>query len=122
VSLRVKLQHERAIRKALKKLPTDMRTAGVEALRTWGKETRDTARANVNVLTGYLKSTIRYRVNSTKLESEAGTRDELAHYGQWLEEGNSRQEAQPFLRPAADESNAKMRGWLRKAVEKHLPS
>lgn len=63
--------------------------------------------------TGNLRGSITYEVDTADNAVYIGTNVEYAPY---VELGTSRQEAQPFLRPAASEHGAQYRQVLRKAL------
>lgn len=63
--------------------------------------------------TGNLRGSITYEVDTADNAVYIGTDVEYAPY---VELGTSRQEAQPFLRPAASEHGAQYRRVLRKAL------
>jgi len=68
-----------------------------------GADMKDIAQSLVRVRTGYLQSTIYYRVGGMVLEFGA-----TADYALYNEFGTSRMAPQPFIRPALDANQQKL--------------
>ena len=102
---------------------TTLRTA----LRNAAAPVRRKARANVPVDEGDLKRAIAINAKvdrSGEGYADVGFRPDQAFYGGFVELGTSKQQAQPYLRPALDESEGEIRGAfigaLNKTIEKAL--
>jgi HK97 gp10 family phage protein len=76
-----------------------------------GADIEDMAKTLVPVRTGYLKSTIYHRVEGMNLEVGAE-----ADYAVYVECGTSRMRAQPYLRPAVDANQEKLRDAVKVGV------
>jgi HK97 gp10 family phage protein len=68
-----------------------------------GADMKDIASSLVRVDTGYLQSTIYYKVNGMLLEFGA-----IADYASYNEFGTSRMRAQPYIRPAFDANQQRL--------------
>jgi len=69
-----------------------------------GADIKEMAETLVPVRTGYLKSTIYYRVEGMNLEVGAE-----ADYAAYVELGTSRMAARPYLRPSVDANQDKLK-------------
>lgn len=116
----VKLRGGDELKAKLAELDENAGKAAAAALRTWAGEVRDDARRNVPVDTGYLRSKIAARVEPRYLTAKVGVWDRDAYYSQWVEQGSSRQEPQPFLQPAFRRNRRSFRGHLRTELERRL--
>lgn len=114
-----KLTGAKELKATLAKLGEVIEDVGVEALDEWSKDVRAKARRDVPIDTGNLGSAIEARVNRGKLEAEVGVWEDDAYYGQFVEQGTSSQEAQPFLLPAF-ERHRNIKPYIRAALERRL--
>lgn len=99
-----------------------------EALGDWAEDVHDAAYRNAPVLTGALADALDDQVSRSAFEAEVGIwpgnrpgagGDDPAVYAEWTENGNSRQEAQPFLLPAF-EQHRNIRPYVRDALHRRL--
>jgi HK97 gp10 family phage protein len=101
VGIKYTLQVAKAqkLRAALKQLPEDMRKGVKKALRESAMAVRKDARKRVAVRTKALRKSISFKVAKDGLSAKVFPKK---HYGTWVEHGREGQEAQPFMRPAAE--------------------
>ena len=93
------------------------------ALRNAAAPVRRKARANVPVDEGDLKRAIAINAKVDKKGegyADVGFRKEMAFYGGFVELGTSRQQAQPYLRPALDESEGEIKEAFIAAMNKTI--
>lgn len=117
---RVSLDGADALKAKLAQLEEQADAAIVAALRSWGSDVRDAARDLVPVETGTLRASISVRVEPGSLNAMVGVWNAAAYYSRWVEMGNSRQEAQPFLLPAYERNRRKFRKHLRGELTRRL--
>lgn len=89
-----------------------------KALREWAKDTRDIAKAEAPVDEGTLRAALSARVR--KLNADVGfwgAKLKNAFYAQWVHDGTSRIEGNPFLLRAF-RKNQDARPYLRRLVER----
>lgn len=87
------------LRAALEQLPEDMRKGVRKALRESSMAVRKEARKYVPERTKALRKSIKFKVSKDGLSSVVRP---TLYYGTFVEHGTKRQEAQPFMRPAAE--------------------
>lgn len=87
------------LREALKELPEDLRKAVKKALRESAMAVRKDARARVPERTKALRKSISFKVHKDGLSAIVRP---TKHYGLFVEHGTKRQEAQPYMKPAAE--------------------
>lgn len=114
---RVTMSGGKELRQLLKQIVDEAPDVGAEALTGWAKDVEDAAEDRVPVRTGNLQSKIDHRVDKAQLIAEVGIWDSGAYYADWVENGTSRQAAQPFLLPSF-EQHQDMRPYVRAAVVK----
>lgn len=114
----VSIRGSRDLRARLDQLGPDTRQAQLAAMREWGNMVRDDARDRVPVDTGYLRDHVESRADSDNVR--VGVWDTRAYYAQWVEQGSSRQEAQPFLMPAFEANKDEFDRLLARRVEREL--
>lgn len=102
----------------LAKLHAEAEAAGREALKTWAEDVKEDAQAATPMETGYLRSHIGDRVKG--LVAQVGVWDRQAYYSVFVENGTSRQTAQPFLGPAFDRRRD-ITPYLRASIKKRFP-
>ena len=90
------------------------------ALRNAAQPVRRKARANVPVDEGDLKRAIAINAKVDRKGegyADVGFRPDQAFYGGFVELGTSSQQAQPYLRPALDESEGEIKGAFHRGVK-----
>lgn len=86
------------LREQLKQLPEDMRKSYRKSLREASMAVRRDARKLVPVRTKALRKSIKFKIARDGLSAIVRP---TVYYGLYVEHGTERQEAQPFMRPAA---------------------
>lgn len=122
MAVRVKVTGIAAAKRALTRLIHDVHDAQEEVAEKWASETLQRAVAGVPVRTGNLGSALDKRVSGSgeKADAEVGVWEDDAYYGQFVEFGTSKMEAQPFLLPAAADTNRQVPLWTREAINKRV--
>lgn len=98
-------------------LTPQVREAAGDSLEWWGEQVQTDAQRDVPVDTGRLRDSIEADTDRAELETTVGTG---VFYAEWTEQGNSRQKAQPFLRPAFELNRGRFRRDLRDRVRREL--
>lgn len=70
--------------------------------------------------TGRLVGSIGVFPNLTQFEIEAGVKQPMVEYAQWLEFGSRRMEERPFIRPAEVKAAPAIREKFRKAIDRAI--
>lgn len=99
----------------------DIDEAGAEVATEWAEFVQTRAESDVAVDTGFLQSHISKRVSKTKMSAQVGVFDPKGYYGDFIERGTQSIDADPFLGPAADDANALLEEFTRRAIDRHLP-
>ncbi|MER7076632.1 phage protein, HK97 gp10 family [Saccharopolyspora kobensis] len=118
-STTVSVRGDRRLAKQLAALRVQATEIAADTLKAWGKDVRDEARRRVPVLTGELRKGITIRVQRKAMTATVGTHTG-PYYGVFVENGTSRQAAQPFLHPAAA-AHSNIRPYVRTALDARLP-
>jgi HK97 gp10 family phage protein len=124
MAVRVKVSGLAAAKRALTRLTRDVHEAQEEVAEKWADETLRQATAGVPVRSGNLGSALDKRVTGSgeKADAQVGVWEDDAYYGQFVEFGTSKMEAQPFLYPAAANTNRQVPLWTREAINKRVSS
>ena len=118
-STTVSVRGDKRLARQLAKLQAQTTEIAADTLKAWGKDVQDTARRRVPVLSGALRKGITVRVQRAAMTASVGTHTG-PFYGVFVENGTSRQNAQPFLFPAA-KVHSDIRRYVRTALEARLP-
>lgn len=120
--VRVKVTGLAAAKRALSRLVTDVHDAQEEVAEKWAADTLQHAVAGVPVRSGNLGSALEKRVSGSgeQADAQVGVWEGDAYYGQFVEFGTSKMEAQPFLYPAAANANRQVPLWTRDAINKRV--
>lgn len=119
MAVRVTVTGGAKLRARLGKLAGVIREVGAEAVQDWADDVRDTAEDYAPRDTGYMALQIEDRVDKDRLKAEVGVWDDEAYYAQFVHDGTSSQEAQPFLQQAW-EQHRNPRPYIKDALERHL--
>ncbi|WP_433699099.1 HK97-gp10 family putative phage morphogenesis protein [Nocardiopsis sp. CA-288880] len=113
----------RLARRAITKLTRDMHDVQEEVAQKWAEDMYAGALADVPVREGDLGAALEKRVKGegATADGQVGVWDKDAYYGQFVEFGTSKMQAQPFMYPNARKANRKVPGWVKEGIEKRLP-
>ena len=123
MAIRVKVIGAKAAKRALARLRTDMHDVQEEVAQKWAEEMYAGAIADVPIDEGDLGAALEKRVKGggPTADGQVGVWSEDEYYGQFVEHGTSKMEAQPFMYPNASKANKKVPGWIRDGVNERLP-
>lgn len=115
----VSVRGDRKLARQLAHLRAQTTEIAADSLKAWGKDVQDDARRRVPVLSGALRKGITVRVQRAAMTASVGTHTG-PFYGWFVENGTSRQAAQPFLHPASA-AHSDIRRYVRVALDARLP-
>jgi HK97 gp10 family phage protein len=123
MAINARLIGGRIARRAIARLTTDMHDVQEEVAEKWAEDMYEGAIADVPIREGDLAAALEKRVKGggATADAQVGVWDEDAYYGQFVEFGTSKMDAQPFMYPNAREANRKVPGWVKEGIEKRLP-
>ena len=122
MAVRVRVSGVAAAKRVFARLTQDVHEAQEEVAENWATDTLARAVAGVPVRSGNLGSALDKRVSGggEKVDAQVGVWEDDAYYGQFVEFGTSKMEAQPFLYPAAANANRQVPLWTREAIRKRV--
>ena len=109
---------DKGLDKSEKQIMTATRDTVEESL----KLVRDSAKDNAPVDSGKMRDGIGMEVDDDGLNGTVGQFDPDVYYSEFVEFGTSKQPAQPFMAPAAEDARQKIPGMFRSNIGKAVES